>query len=74
MLEKEKKIKVFKSQIKFYITVGIIQTVTIGVFLIFYHKPLAVLLFLIGVLLVLWVGAILKIFSALSGIKELKEK
>lgn len=74
MNDKEKKIKMFKSQIKLFTITAIVQSIIIGIFLIFFHEPLAVVIFLIVVLVVLWGVAALKITSAVKGIKDLNQR
>lgn len=74
MNDKEKKLKMFKSQIRLFTITGIVQTVIIGIFLIFFHEPISVVYFMLAIFFVLWLVAGLKIISAVKAIKMIKKE
>ncbi len=72
MEEKEKKIALYQSRIKLFIITATIQSVIVGIFLIFFHKPAIVIYILGATILVIWLVALLKIISLKKAIKQLK--
>ncbi len=74
MQKKEELIKFYKTRIKILIAMGSVNSVALGIFLIFFHDPVYLIYAFLFTIILIWVFVFFQIRSVLKELKRIKKQ